>query len=457
MPIRYGRFIPSFPCPDLQDLSQRIGPVRRDLASYSPNGPKWRMMLFRLSLVIALALSWTGGGAIAQTRAAQPGPLPVLTTARRVHNLSPEKAGSHYPVRLLALVTYYDPYIDPRHGALFVHDSTGAIFVAVSARPILPIHAGSLVELTGVSDPGDFGPLIAQPHVRVVGESDVPAEAPRVSLARLLTGVEDAQWVEVEGLVHSVVQFGSNVTIGMVISDGPLTATTVQEKGVDYSKLVDAKVRIHGNAGALSTPSHQVAGFRVMFPSRSELTVEEPAPADPFALPARAINSLLRFLPDVDFVHRVHIRGHVTLAWPGRALCLQYASQGICIQTSQTTPVAAGSVVDVAGFPAVGDYTPTMTDATFRPLGGVQPLAARPASAEQAFSGSYDAALIQIAGRLIGWDHATKDSTMILSSGNFLFPVVLPADTDGDSNAGPKLDWKDGSTLRVTGICSVQV
>ncbi len=69
--------MPSFRCRELQDLSQRIDPIRRGLASYPPNGSKWRMMLFRLSLGIAFALSWTGGGAIAQTRAAQPGPLPV--------------------------------------------------------------------------------------------------------------------------------------------------------------------------------------------------------------------------------------------------------------------------------------------------------------------------------------------------------------------------------------------
>ncbi len=280
------------------------------------------------------ALWWMGGAANAQTGASQPGALPVLTTARRVHNLSPQEAARHYPVHLQAVVTYYDPYIDPRHGALFVRDSTGAIFVAVSARPILPVHAGSVVELTGVSDPGDFGPVVSQPLVRSVGESHVPAEAPRVSLARLLTGVEDAQWVEVEGVVHSVVESGSNVTIGMAISDGHLTATTVKENGVDYSKLVDAKVRIHGNAGALTTPSHQVAGFRVMFPSRDQVEIEEPAPADPYTLPVRPVNSLLRFTPETIFFHAVHIRGQVTLAWPGRALCLQDSSQGICVQTA---------------------------------------------------------------------------------------------------------------------------
>jgi signal transduction histidine kinase/DNA-binding response OmpR family regulator len=414
------------------------------------------MMTFRLSLVIALALSGIGA-ASAQAEAPQPGILPVLTTARSVHSLPPQEAARHYPVRLLAVVTYYDPYIDPRHGALFVHDATGAIFVVVAARPILPIHGGSLIELTGISDPGDFGPVIVQPRISVVGESHVPAEAPRVSLARLLTGAEDAQWVEVEGLVHSVVESGSNVTIGMVISDGPLTATTVKENGVDYAELVDAKVKIHGNAGALSTPTHQIAGFRVMFPSLEQVTVEEPAPADPFGLPVRAVNSLLRFAPDIDFLHRVHIRGQVTLAWPGRILCLQDATQGICVQTSQNTPAAVGDTVDVAGFPAVGNFTPTMTDATFRTLSGGNPPAPRPVTAEQALDGSHAAALVQIDGRLIGWDRATSDPTLLLSSGKFLFPVVLPAGTEGGSTGNPALGWKDGSELRVAGICSVLV
>ena len=408
-------------------------------------------------LVAAIALSVTGGAASAQTPPAQPGALPILTTAQSVHSLPPKEAGRHYPVHLLAVVTYYDPYIDPRHGALFVQDSTGAIFAAVSARPILPIHAGSLVDLTGVSDPGDFGTLIAQSHVTRVGESHVPAEAPRVSLAHLLTGVEDAQWVEVEGLVHSVVESGSNVIIGMMISDGPLTAITVKENGVDYSKLVDAKVWIHGNAGALTTPSHQIAGFRIMFPGRDEVKIEEPAPANPFALPLRPVDSLLRFTPDVDFVHRVHIRGRVTLAWPGRVVCLQDSSQGICVQSVQMTPLAEGDLVDAAGFPAVGDYTPTLTDATLQPLGGGRPVAAKRVTAEQAFGGGYDAALVEIEGRLIGLDRATKDPALVLSSGNFLFPVVLPSGTVGDADRNPPVDWKRGSQLRVTGICSVQV
>lgn len=65
-------------------------------------------------------------------------PLSSLTTAHAVHSLPPQQAARALPVRLRAIVTYYDPYIDARRGALFVHDSSGGVFVSLPARPILP-------------------------------------------------------------------------------------------------------------------------------------------------------------------------------------------------------------------------------------------------------------------------------------------------------------------------------
>ena len=53
--------------------------------------------------------------------------------------------------------------------------------------------------------------------------------APLVSLGHLLTGAEDGQWVEIEGLVHSVAALGGNVTLSVAMSDGVIGATTVEE------------------------------------------------------------------------------------------------------------------------------------------------------------------------------------------------------------------------------------
>lgn len=381
------------------------------------------------------------------------GPLPTLTTARAAHDLSLEEAARAYPVHLRAVVTYYDPYIDARHVALFVHDSTGAVFAAVLSAPPTPIHPGTLVEVTGVSASADYAPIVDKATVRVIGESRVPEEATRVSLTQLLTGEYDGQWVEIEGVVHAVQEAGKNVNLEIAMGDGLLSTTTLKERGADYFRLVDAKVRIHGNAAPVFNGKLQMTGVRVLFPDLEQVRLEEPAFTHPFALPVLTVNQLLRYTPNIAFRHRVHVRGRVTLQWPGRSLCIQDATSGLCVQTAQTTRLAQGELTDVAGFAAISGLTATLTDAMFRPAGREQPLNASFITAEQGLRGDQDAKLVQIEGKLIGKDRSAKDPTMVLSSGKFLFQLVLPDLSWGN----PMPVWEEGSTLRVTGICSVHV
>jgi signal transduction histidine kinase/CheY-like chemotaxis protein len=354
---------------------------------------------------------------------------------------------------LRAVVTYYDPYIDTRHGAMFVHDSTGSIFLAVPSRPILTLGPGTLVDVQAVTGAGDYAPVLEAVQLRVLGESKIPAEAPRVSTARLLSGAEDGQWVEVEGVVHSIVETEHNVTLKLLTGDGVVRSTAVKQPGANYAALVDSAVRIHGNVVPMFTRNRQMIGVMLLFPSLAEISVIEPQPADPFAQPIEPIGSLLAFSPKSQFVHRSHIRGRVTLQWPGRTVCIEDSTQGLCVQTKQGTPLALGELVDVAGFPAPGEYAPIMTDAVFRNAGSRQPESAKRISVAELFREAHDAQLVQVEATLIGRDKAAKDPTLILSSGNFLFPVVLPADSA--TNDAP--DWKEGSKLRITGICSVQV
>jgi hypothetical protein len=229
--------------------------------------------------------------------------LPTLTNAHAAHSLSYEESARKYPVHLQAVVSYYDPDADPKEGTLFVCDSSGCIFVAVAARPVLPLHAGTAVEVEGVSGPGDFAPIVGQPKVRVVGESRVPVKASRVSLARMMTGVEDGQWVEIEGVVRSVTELGPHVTLNISTTDGVVSATSPKNEGARYSGLVDAKVMIHANVAPFYNKNRQLLGVRLCFPGSVGMTIEEPSPPDVFALPSRPIDHLLRFEPGVVFLH----------------------------------------------------------------------------------------------------------------------------------------------------------
>jgi PAS domain S-box-containing protein len=367
--------------------------------------------------------------------------------------MTSEEGARGYPVLLRAVVTYYDPYIDPRHGALFVLDETGGIFVSVPRQPVLPVHAGTLIEIRGVTGGGDFAPIVDHARIRVIGESPLPTNVPRAGLAQMMTGEVDGQWVEVEGVVHSVRETVANIILDLALRDGTVTATTLRQSGEDYGRLIDARVRIHADVAPFFNTYLQLAGARLFFPSMAQVQVEEPAVSDPFGLPGRTIGSLLRYEPNTTFRHRVHLRGRVTLQWPGSSLCIQDATQGLCAQTAQTTPVGVGELVDVAGFPAGGGFAPSMTDATFRLAGAGQPILPARVTAAQALRGDRDSALVQVEGQLIGQDHTGVEPTLAILSGNTLFAAVLPRTMTG--GAVPHLS--EGSTVRITGICSVQV
>jgi signal transduction histidine kinase/CheY-like chemotaxis protein/HPt (histidine-containing phosphotransfer) domain-containing protein len=378
--------------------------------------------------------------------------LPALATARAAHQLTLQQADLGYPIHLRGVVTYYDPFIDPRRPALFVCDDSGCIFVALPAIPDPPLRAGQLVELDGRSARGDFAPIVAAASVRVVGESHLPERAPSVTMTQLLTGGNDGQWVEVEGIVRSTRTFGQSEVLEVALTDGTIVATTVHSPAVDYSKFVDASIRIRGNAAPLFNHRGQLTGAHLLFPGTSTVQVVEAAPSLPFQEPVIPLRGLMSFTPNGTFRHRVHIRGAVTLFWPQRLLCIQDGSQGICSRTSQATPLSPGQVVDVIGFPLVGDFTPTLTAASYEAGAGTSTVPPLIVDADQALDGSHDAVLIQIEGHLVGADRATGDSAIVLSSGKFFFSAALPQQT----GRRPMSSWQEGSMLRITGICSVQ-
>ena len=402
--------------------------------------------------LFALAVACLAAGA--QPKPASQSAQSIMVTARGVHNLPPEEAARDLPVHLRAVVTYYDPYIDVRHAAIFVHDASGGVFVSVPARPILSIKAGTLVDIAGVTNVGDYAPVVSSNQVRPVGQTRLPANPPKVTLTQMLTGALDCQWVEVEGRVRSVHESTHNVVLSVASDGGMLTAVTVRQEGVDYGSLVDSLVRIDGNAAPLFNQRRQMVGVHLFFPALDQVTVLQSAPRDPFAVPAVPMAQLFRFSPDPGLLHRVHVQGTVTLDWPGRVLCIQDAKAGICMQTTQAAAVPVGSFVDVVGFPAISLFKPSLEDAVFRVAGGTAlppaPVAITP---DKAVKGDLDGKLVQIDAELIGRDVAASDPTLMVRVGDVLFPAILPK----DAALGANLPWKDGSLVRITGVSNVQV
>jgi signal transduction histidine kinase/CheY-like chemotaxis protein len=390
-----------------------------------------------------------GRAAAGQQQRAVPQPLRTLTKVHDVHNLTIDEAARNYPVRLTAVVTYYDLNADPRQPVFFASDASGSIFVSMRA---LPFQAGDLVEIEGVSAAGDYAPIVNGTEAHVIGKAPLPLVAPRETLTELLTGAEDGQWVEVEGVVQAVRESGKNISLDLALSDGAITANTIQEVGADYHSLVDAKIKLRGNEAPLFNHQLQMTGVHLFFPNRAQVTVEKAGPEHPFALPVSPVSGLLRFTPDSASHHLVHVRGTVTLAWPGRLLCIQDHLHGLCAQTDQTTPLRPGELADVIGFPIIGAFTPSLTRANYKAAGYTQGVVAAVVTADQALRGDHDAELVEIRGQLIGDDESASDPTIVLASGKFVFSAVLPAQSPEQRLPA----WKKGTTFKIVGICSVK-
>ena len=130
-------------------------------------------------------LCWAAlGFALARPLPAQEGRA-VLVGAGAVHSLSQEEAQKGLPVHLRGVVTFYDVPTN----SLFVSDATGGVYVWVPPKPVLPLQVGTVVEIEGVSQPGDFASIVSNRQLRVLGQSHRRMLAPRVSVAGLATGM----------------------------------------------------------------------------------------------------------------------------------------------------------------------------------------------------------------------------------------------------------------------------
>src|SRR5208282_2340980 len=109
----------------------------------------------------------------------------------------------------------------------------------------------------------------------------------------------------------------------------------------------------------------------------------------------------LRFTPQGASGHRVKVRGVVTLQQPGSSLFIKEENDSLQIHTLQATPVQTGDLVEVVGFPAVGDYAAILRDAVFRRVAAGPPPVPIPVTAAQALDGSHDADYVRIQARLL--------------------------------------------------------
>jgi signal transduction histidine kinase/CheY-like chemotaxis protein len=372
--------------------------------------------------------------------------VPTLLWAAQVRAL--RSLAGNVSVRLRGVVSYYDPDFH----ILFFQDPTAGIFVLTPG--FASVRQGDLAEVEGVADLGGFAPMVSQASFHVLGRASLPDPA-TVPPEELFSGRLDSQRVAAEGIVQSVVRLNSHFHFEMDVAAGRYRYR-VQ---VPYPPslplpmhLIDATVRIRGVAGSLFNPMGQLVGVTLYAPDLKDIEVLRPGQAAA-ASPIRPIGGLLRFSLTDDWEHRVRVRGTVEYQRTHfREVFVADETGGVLVRTEQDEPLQPGDRVEVLGFAISGAYSPVLGGAEVRKLSPGKALHGIPIDAQQALDGEYDARLITTEAYLVDRVIGAAGQTLTLDSGNIHFNATMESDGAGD----PLADLRDGSLVRVTGVCSVE-
>ena len=423
-----------------------------------------------LALIAGLVFGSTG-----HAQASAPHPLPLITTIKEIRALSQDEGGRGYPVRVRAIVTHFDEQADV---GLMVHDGEFGQFIVPPPNPAAvgpwrDLQRGDIIEIEGRTVRGGFAPNVEPAVVRRIGRAPMPRPK-RIAYASMLTGRHDCDYVEIVGVVQrawlSSDPLMHTLFAEVAFEEGFVRATFWDYAPGDLERLIDARVRLRGNVGALFGRTEQLRGVSLFVGHASDVVVIE-SPPDPFWLPPRSISSIYNYSAAGEVNRRIRVRGVVTSYVPGRpvemtdftstakfryirhVLYVDDGTGGTRVETEQPQRVEPGTVIDVAGFPGVTPGRPILTNAVFRVAGQAAQPAPLPVSGESnVVTPENDASLVRLEGRFLSMLTNATERTLVLRVGDTVFHAGLEAGTA--SEALERI--RPGSLVAVTGVYAYQ-
>jgi signal transduction histidine kinase len=384
----------------------------------------------------------------------------LLSHASDILSLSAKQASKRLPVHVKGIVTAAEPQW---HGQFFVQDSTGGIFVE-NLSDVRP-EPGDVVEISGVSHPGAFAPIISQPDWVKVGTAPLP-QAKIVPIEQLMSGSEDSQRIEISGIVRAaqISDTKSNLDLDIASAGYRFHAFPKIIPGVDPQCLVGASVRLKGTAAASFNPGlRRLIAVNLFMPLPEDFVVESTESSDPFAEPLMALHNIAEYRRDSRPGQRVHVKGAVTYQRPGEELFLHDKSGGLRVKSRQIEALSPGDVVEAVGFADFENFLPVLQDAIFRKTSDPRKaLTPKAVTMQEVQDGKCHASLVTLKGKLL--DRFVRRDRQP-ASGNVRVRTVLMLQSESltftaETEAPEAMeDWAAlpiGATIEVSGVCFIE-
>lgn len=338
--------------------------------------------------------------------------LPITSVAQ-VRGLPIEHARQSMPVRIRGTVTGAINASQERW--MSFQDDTRGIFVRLAGISNAAPAFGELWEVQGHSGAGDFAPIVVAERITRLGEGLLPSPI-KPTWAELLNGSRDVQWAELTGLVTDV----RTNKITLQLPEGRLEVELEGRFEPELKQFLKAVVRIRGVLYAVwDAASREVRVGHVMMRS-SAVTVDVPAPTDPFDAVLRTPRELLLFDAQASPFRPVKVRGQVVYA-DSTQVFLEADRTGLRLLPVGKVDLRPGDLVEAVGYPDIGRVELLLRESLLRKTGEAPLPDPKVLDESGIVQQNLNSTRVRVEGKLLGW-HVEQGSLVCeLQSGKRLY------------------------------------
>jgi signal transduction histidine kinase len=211
------------------------------------------------------------------------------------------------------------------------------------------------------------------------------------------------------------------------------------------NKLENALIRARGCLIPIKDESTLGVKLGVFALYNAAITIDEPAPADPFVLPLRQVQDLQLFRYGSAALQRIRLSGQLLSEHSG-TLYLADGTNGFRCVPKAKFSAETGDWVEVVGFPELDRPSPLLREAVLRKVGSRPLPDACIVTPGTTLDGRLDSRRVQLTCRLQGQREDSTAHLLELQDDARMFLARLP------KRIGPPPRLVNGSRVRLTGV-----